>query len=67
MRVTKKVIANKKIADHSILELLELIEENVGFAKTYHEAAKPDMADKLRYVMGNIDYFSSRVIDTLED
>ena len=66
IRVSKRIIAHEKKAEHSIAELLDLIEENVGFARTYLEAAKPDMADKLKYTMGNITYFAERVNDTVE-
>ena len=66
IKVSKRIIAHEKKAEHTVAELLDLIEENVGFARKYLIASKPDMADKLKYTMGNITYFAERVNDTVE-
>lgn len=66
IKVSKRIIAHKKKAEHNIAELLDLIEENVASARKYLTAIKPDMADKLKYIMGNITYLAERVNDTVE-
>ena len=66
IKVSKRIIAHEKKAEHSIADLLDLIELNVGSARTYLAADKPDLSDKLKYVMGNITHFAKQITDAVE-
>ena len=67
IKVSKRVIAHEKKAEHSILDLLNLIEDNTQSAKVYVEAGTSSALSNVHHTLENIKYFVGRIEDALED